>query len=109
MLMDPLRLYARIVIRQERRFWYAPITPAGYRFTGWSGVVNSSQEAITFQMPFQNTTLCANFEYEGYGGGPGGAVMTAASIMKTCHVFRVLMSIVTGRRSSLILKAEAIA
>jgi hypothetical protein len=49
----------------------SPITPTGYRFLGWSGVVNSSQESITFQMPGQNTELTANFTYEGNGGGSG--------------------------------------
>jgi len=47
----------------------SPITTTGYQFTGWSGVVNLSQEAITFQMPAQDTTLCANFTYVGTGSG----------------------------------------
>jgi len=51
---------------------YSPITPGGYRFTGWSGVVNSSQETITFQMPAQDTSITGNFTYEGGGGNPGG-------------------------------------
>src|SRR4051812_19872847 len=51
---------------------YSPITPPDYRFTGWSGVVNSSQQTVTFQMPGQDTSLCANFTYYGGGGGGGG-------------------------------------
>jgi hypothetical protein len=50
---------------------YSPTTPAAYRFIGWSGVVNSSQENITFQMPGQDTTLCANFTFIGGGTGDG--------------------------------------
>ena len=50
----------------------SPITPTGYRFTGWSGVVNSSQETISFQMPAHDTSLTANFTYEGNGGGGPG-------------------------------------
>jgi hypothetical protein len=48
---------------------YSPITPLEYRFIGWSGVVNSSQETVTFQMPGQDTGLCANFTYVGSGSG----------------------------------------
>lgn len=51
---------------------YSPITPPDYQFIGWSGVVNSSQETITFQMPRQDTSLTANFTYAGGGGGGGG-------------------------------------
>ena len=52
---------------------YHPITPTFcYRFTGWSGIVNSSQETATFVMPGQDTGLCANFAYIGGGGGGPG-------------------------------------
>jgi uncharacterized repeat protein (TIGR02543 family) len=58
--------------RQGTSVTYSPITPSGYRFTGWSGVVNSSQETVTFQMPGQDTGICANFTYDGGGGGGPG-------------------------------------
>jgi hypothetical protein len=64
-------------LRYDRRqegttLQYWPITPPDYRFTGWSGIVNSSQETATFQMPGQDTTLTANFTYLGGGGNGGG-------------------------------------
>jgi hypothetical protein len=43
---------------------YSPVTPAGYRFIGWSGYMNSSAENISFQMPARDITLCANFVYD---------------------------------------------
>ncbi len=48
---------------------YSPITPAAYRFTEWSGFVNSSQETLTFTMPGQNIEECANFTYIGSSSG----------------------------------------
>jgi len=49
---------------------YHPDTPPGFEFIGWSGVVNSSEESITFRMPSNDTSLCGNFTYIGTGGDP---------------------------------------
>lgn len=52
---------------------YSPITPTCFQFISWSGVVNSTQQDVTFQMPGQDTTLTANFTFLGCGGAdPGG-------------------------------------
>jgi hypothetical protein len=52
---------------------YSPVTPNCFQFIGWSGVVNSTQQTVTFQMPGQDTSLTANFTYLGCGGAdPGG-------------------------------------
>ncbi len=72
--VDGVSYYLRTDRWQEgSTITYSPITPTDYRFTQWSGVVTSSQQTITFMMPGQNTSLCANFTYIGGGGGTGGA------------------------------------
>jgi uncharacterized repeat protein (TIGR02543 family) len=84
---------------------YSPITPTGYRFIHWSGVVDSSQETVTFQMPGQDTGLCANFTYEGSGGGgpgdDGGGIGNEdlpcfPGMDKNCYYSPIVINLETG-------------
>jgi len=68
-----------ITVLRNESYWagtsleYSPVTPNCFQFIGWSGVVNSTQQTVTFQMPSQDTSLTANFTYIGCGGAdPGG-------------------------------------
>jgi hypothetical protein len=97
------------VLRTERyqqgaSLQYSPVTPPDYRFTGWSGVVNSSQQTVTFQMPGHDTGLCANFTYDGGGGGPGGddsgigneALPCFPGIDANCHYSPIIINLEKG-------------